>query len=121
MPCRPVPSTLFVFLLAGVLFPVTTAAQDGQNEKDSVESPDATVYLDGLACPFCAYGVEKKLNKLGAIRKMEVQLEKGRVLLAFKEGESLTKKQLQTAVKEAGFTARKIEFPERSSSASSPL
>lgn len=90
-----------------------------QTEKeDDVSSPDVTVYVDGLACPFCAYGLEKKLKKLDAVRKMEVQLEKGRVLLAFKEGQTLTKKEIQQAVKKAGFTARKIEFPNETPSAS---
>jgi len=116
MPCRSVPSAFLIVLLAGALLPGTAAAQNSQNEKDPVKSADATVYVDGLACPFCAYGLEKKLKKLDAIRKMEVQLEKGRVLLAFKDGQSLTKKEIQTAVKEAGFTARTVEFPDETSS-----
>jgi len=118
MACRSVPSAFIIFLLAGALLPVTAVGQNSPNEKDSVASADATVYVDGLACPFCAYGLEKKLKKLGAIQKMEVQLEKGRVLLAFKEEQSLTKEEIQQAVKEAGFTARKVEFPDGTSSPS---
>lgn len=96
------------FLLFAVVGPPLTQAQD----EIEVEIPDATVYVDGLACPFCAYGLEKKLKNLDAIQRMEVQIEKSRVLLAFKEGQSLTKEEIRKAVKKAGFTARKIEFPE---------
>jgi len=101
--------------LLGVALGPSARAQD---RAETVQNPDATVYVDGLACPFCAYGLEKKLKKLDAIRKMEVQLEKGRVLLAFKEEQSLTKEEIQQAVKEAGFTARKVEFPDGTSSPS---
>lgn len=105
-------AALFMALLAMATLAPAAQAQD------KIETPDAEVYVDGLACPFCAYGLEKKLKKLGAIRTMEVQLEKGRVLLTFKEGQSLTKEEIQQAVKKAGFTARKIEFPDETPSAS---
>lgn len=101
-------ATFFLFAVAGGSI---TKAQD----QDKVENPDATVYVDGLACPFCAYGLEKKLKNLDALKTMEVQLEESRVLLAFKKGKSLTKDEIQKAVKKAGFTARKIEFPDEES------
>lgn len=98
-------------LLIGFAVPLSASAQSPQ---DRVASPDATVHVDGLACPFCAYGIEKKMSRLDAVRTLEVQLEEGRVLLAFAEGQSLTKEQIQRAVKEAGFTARRVEFADGS-------
>lgn len=113
---RSVSPLLFVILLAGGAFPSSGQAQDISSDSAQVTSPDAAVYVDGLGCPFCAYGLEKKLKPLGAVEAMEVQLEKGRVLLAFREGESLTEDEIQEAVENAGFTARKIEFPHEMSS-----
>lgn len=104
-PSRLLPA-LFVFLLVAL----GGAPVHAQSSDAELASPDATVYVDGLACPFCAYGVEKKLNTLDAVQKMEVQLEEGRILLAFEEGASLAKEDIQKAVQNAGFTARKIEF-----------
>lgn len=101
---------LLLFLAAAGLAGTPVLAQD------EIATPDAIVYVDGLACPFCAYGIEKKLKNLDAIQQLEVQLEKGRVLLKFREGQTLTKKAIQQAVKKAGFTARKIEFATASSS-----
>ena len=106
-----IPAFVALFLLSFVLTPPAEA-------QDKTQAPDATVYVNGLACPFCAYGLEKKLKNLDAIQKLKVQLEKDRVLLTFKEGQTLTKKEIQQAVKKAGFTARKIEFADASSSAS---
>jgi len=116
MTCRLLIPALFALLLAVATVPSHAVAQDRQGTDAPVESPDATVYVDGMACPFCAYGIEKKLSTLDAVQKLEVQLEEGRILLAFKEGESATEDEIQQAVKNAGFTARKIEFADDSSS-----
>lgn len=97
-------------LLLALLGTIGLATTGLLHAQDDVKTPDATVYVDGLACPFCAYGLEKKLKNLDAIRALEVQLEEGRVLLTFKEGQSLTKEEIQQAVEKAGFTARKIEL-----------
>lgn len=107
-------AAVFVLAAAGP----QARAQDTSSTDEAIENPDAIVYVDGLACPFCAYGLEKKLKNLDALKRMEVQLEEGRVLLAFKTGESLTEEEIQNAVKKAGFTARKIEFPKEEPSAS---
>lgn len=97
-------------LLVSLILGMSPALGQEQEAESSIEDPNATVYVDGIACPFCAYGLEKKLKNLDAIQRMEVQLEEGRVLLAFKEGESATKEDIQAAVENAGFSARKIEF-----------
>lgn len=89
--------------------------------QDEAPTPDAIVYVDGLACPFCAYGIEKKLERLDGVERIEVGIEEGRVLLTFTEDSSPTKDELQQAVKKAGFTARKIEFTDGSASESALL
>jgi len=109
MTARFVVPILFALLVAAV-GPAEVVAQDNSAGEADIASPDATVYVDGMACPFCAYGIEKKLNSLDAVQKMEVQLEEGRVLLSFTEGESATEDDIRQAVTNAGFTARKIEF-----------
>lgn len=111
-------TAILSLLLTGLLALPVQAQETPAQARDEIQTPDATVYVDGLACPFCAYGLEKKLKNLDAIQTMEVQLEKGRVLLTFKENRMLTKDEIQQAVKKAGFTARKIEFADASSSAS---
>jgi mercuric ion binding protein len=114
-------SRLLPALFVCLLVAFGGAPVHAQSSDDERASPDATVYVDGLACPFCAYGIEKKLNTLDDVQKMEVQLEEGRILLAFKEGASLAKEDLQEAVQNAGFTARKIEFSEEASPESPSL
>lgn len=116
MTSRFVVPAFFALLLSVAVLPSSLLAQESQAMDAEVTSPDATVHVDGMACPFCAYGIEKKLKTLDAVQKMEVQLEKGHVLLSFKDGQSATKNEIQQAVKNAGFTARKIEFADEPAS-----
>lgn len=69
---------------------------------------DVVLRVDGLVCPFCAYGVEKKLLGVPAVSRMDILLEEGRVILRLREGERLDWEALRRAVDEAGFTLRKI-------------
>jgi len=61
---RLVTAALFAALLAPVVLAPPVHAQEEASE--DVKNPDVIVYVDGLACPFCAYGIEKKLNDLDA-------------------------------------------------------
>ena len=69
-----------------------------------------TVRVDGLACPFCAYGLEKKLKKIESVDKLEIKINEGIVMLYFKEGAKIDKDVITKKVKEAGFTPRELQI-----------
>lgn len=62
--------------------------------------------VDGLACPFCAFGIEKRLNKVDGVTDIEVDVGKSVVRVTLQEGKTLTEDRARQAVKEAGFTLR---------------
>ena len=64
--------------------------------------------VDGLACPYCAYGVEKKLKAIDGVEKVHVDLDKGLVTVDVKEGTELTDAQMQQLFQDAGFTFRSM-------------
>ena len=64
--------------------------------------------VDGLACPYCAYGVEKKLKAIDGVEKVQVDLDKGLVTVDVKEGTELTEPQMQQLFQDAGFTFRSM-------------
>ena len=70
------------------------------------------LYVDGLACPFCAYGIEKELAGLAAVNRVEIDINRGVVLVTLEEGASITEALFRKAVHNAGFTLRKVEGPE---------
>ena len=68
------------------------------------------IHVDGLACPFCAYGLEKKLLGLDGTREIKIYMDKGIVTAAFNDSSSVTVKSIEQAVKDAGFTPNKYNI-----------
>lgn len=67
-----------------------------------------TVYsirVDGLACPYCAYGIEKKLNELDRVKFIDMDLDKGIVTVESYDVK-LNEKQLKQLFQDSGFTYR---------------
>jgi mercuric ion binding protein len=72
------------------------------------QSNELILRVDGLACPFCAYGLEKKVMKLEGIQSYDVDMKKGEVYIGLKDNADISIDTLKKAVKEAGFTLRSI-------------
>ena len=45
------------------------------------------IRVDGLACPYCAYGIEKKLDQIDGVKFLDLDLEKGIVELPLADAE----------------------------------
>lgn len=71
-----------------------------------VKRVDLTVA--GLACPFCAYGLEKKLEGIEGVKSIEILLEEGIATVIFEASHIYPHDALKRAVKEAGFTLEDI-------------
>lgn len=65
--------------------------------------------VDGLACPFCAYGIEKKLGAVEGVQSVATHIKDGVVIVIMKEGVTLDEATAGKAVKGAGFKLRKLE------------
>ena len=70
---------------------------------------EVRVYVDGLACPFCTFGIEKSLKKVPGIVSLETTIRTGLVRIQMEPGASLDPAALNEAVKKAGFTPSRIE------------
>lgn len=68
-----------------------------------------TVEVDGLACPFCAYGLEKKMVEVSGVETVEVDLAAGTALVTAAPGESVAVSEVPETVRQAGFTAGAIQ------------
>lgn len=65
--------------------------------------------VDGLACPYCAYGIEKKLRQIDGVENIDVDLENGMVSVSTHEGVVLDEARMRQLFKDAGFTYRSME------------
>ncbi len=90
-----------VLLVLLFLFPLLSFAEKA-TQKISIK-------VEGLYCPFCAYGIEKQLKKLKGFKKVEINLKHGVAELHVKPGMSITDQAIQQAVEDAGFDSATIE------------
>lgn len=60
--------------------------------------------VTGLACPFCAYSLEKNLKKLPEVESAEVNLANSSARVVIKADHSANVEQIKQAVVNAGFT-----------------
>lgn len=65
--------------------------------------------VDGLACPFCAYGVEKKLNNSQGVEAIDIRINEGVVLVTVTENAGFDRARAERIVQEAGFTLSGFE------------
>jgi copper chaperone CopZ len=88
---------LFAFLMAGFL--IVGARAQGSNTVYAVQA-------NGLACPFCAYGIEKQFRSMKGVDKVETDIASGTVKVTMKSGATMDEQTAKKAVEAAGFTMR---------------
>ncbi len=65
--------------------------------------------VDGLACPFCAYGIEKKLGAIEGVQSLDVDIRKGAVIVHMAADAILDQAAAERAVTDAGFDLRSFD------------
>ncbi|ORE88799.1 heavy metal transport/detoxification protein [Oceanococcus atlanticus] len=67
--------------------------------------------VDGLACPYCAYGIEKKLKQIDGVdhESLDIDLNTGLVRVRVADGVTLSDERLRQLFSDAGVTFRSVE------------
>lgn len=92
-----------------------------QKLKSEIPLKDAIVIrVDGLSCPFCAYGLEKKLKAIKGVKTIKISIKKGMAFVIPKKNAKISDKDFLKAVKEAGFTLKEIKRPKQKKQKASP-
>lgn len=76
----------------------------------SAEIKSIEIKVDGLTCPFCVFGVEKKLKALDEIESVNTNLKSGMIEVALKQGKAVDIDRLNEAVRKSGFTPGDIKI-----------
>ncbi len=87
-----------------LLLTQTAIAQSFESSAERI-----TLRVDGLSCPFCAYGLEKKLKSFQGVSNLDIKVNDGLAAMDVRSGTMLTDDQLKKAVRDAGFTLRSIK------------
>lgn len=96
---------LIVFTISSNLF--------SQNTPNQTNRTFIKIEVKGLACPYCAYGLEKDLKKVEGIDFIEIELKEGLVYTSVPTDLKPTEEKLKKVVEDSGFTAGDIEFSEQ--------
>ena len=65
--------------------------------------------VNGMVCPFCAQGIEKRISKMDATKAVFVDLKAKTVAVEPKDGASLDQKAIAAEIKDAGYDVVKME------------
>ena len=88
---------IYLIILTLLLFLVSAVQAKGQEER-------VIIKVAGLYCPFCSYGLEKHIKKIKGFSKIKINIKKGTAEVDFKPGTQVSKKSIETAVEDAGFS-----------------
>lgn len=82
--------------------------------------PRYRIEVDGLACPFCAYGIEKQLQRIEGVAELTTDIGAGAVIVTMQEGHTLERSRVAQAVDRAGFTLGGFERIDAASGGATP-
>ncbi len=90
-----------IIIIASLLFSVNL---DAQTKKKNKERDQFSVQVDGLGCPFCAFGLEKKFKELNGIKDLVIEIETGVMDFSYPSANVLTIDAVAQQVLDAGYT-----------------
>ncbi len=87
--------TQFLLIIVSfLLFPVTNASAQITEVKQTVF---------GMDCSPCAHGLEKRIKKMDGVKSASVSLNDGQLTASFTDDNTLTLKEIRSAIKNSGF------------------
>ena len=81
-----------------------------QEQTELASEQKVRVRVDGLSCPFCAYGLEKKLLEIDGVKSVEISIDDAEALLTLDKEVEIAEETIKKEVKDAGFTPREIVY-----------
>ncbi|WP_235843282.1 heavy-metal-associated domain-containing protein [Maribacter hydrothermalis] len=88
--------SIIVSVIVMLMMVTTAVAQEGRDK--------FMVQVDGLGCPFCAYGLEKKFKEFKGIKNVKIDIETGDFSFSYPAEKALTLTDVEKQVEKAGYT-----------------
>lgn len=88
--------SIIISALLTLMVVFSAVAQDGKDK--------FMVQVDGLGCPFCAYGLEKKFKEFKGIKNVKIDIETGDFSFSYPAEKALTLADVEKQVEKAGYT-----------------
>lgn len=85
-----------------------SSAEAPAGHEHPLPADQAEVHIQGMACPFCVFNVEKKLREVPGVRSVVTDLESGVSRVEFQGEEAVAPEALWRKAEKSGFTPRKV-------------
>lgn len=99
---------LFVYIILLLTIGYSTSL-NAQSDKEQ-ERIYVKIEIKGMACPYCAFGMEKELKQVAGVDKVEIELQQGLAYISTPINQKPTKESLEKIITDSGFTVGKIEY-----------
>jgi len=77
---------------------------------DQAGNQIAVISVTGMVCDFCARGIEKTFQKDAGFKKIDVDLNTGKVLIAYAPSTEIIKKEIEKKILSNGQTVTDIQI-----------
>lgn len=112
---------LVVFIALLVTFPAMAGANKDNNTIKTIEGKESPlqavkeyrIRVDGIACSYCAYGIEKKFKNMAGVKFVNIDFKKGIVSICTLDNVDFNEDFLEKTFKGAGFTYRSKKVAEQ--------
>ena len=107
--------TRYIILLICSFFSLSLSAQSDQTTDQTEISPSSDriyirIEIKGLACPYCAYGMEKELKEISGVEKVDIELKTGLAYISTPTEMKPSAEDLEKIIVNAGFSVGKIDY-----------
>lgn len=110
---RPTWTGAATLLLVALVVPRAVEAEPVSSSAATPSEPTPEIVemvVPGLSCPFCAYGLEKRLQQeIEDLSDLEIEAATGKVTFRVADGSKLSDEDLRTIVRKAGFSVEELE------------
>jgi len=93
-----------IFVMFAVLFAAVSL------EAQKADRDNYKIMVDGLGCPFCAYGLEKKFKDFKGIKNVKIDVETGEFTFTYPSDKPLSVDKVAKQVDLAGYTPISTEI-----------
>ena len=101
--------SLFILVLS-LSFSSEANAQSKQSDEKRIY---IKIEIKGLACPYCAFGMEKELKEISGVEQVDIELKAGLAYISTPIEQKPTKEKIGRVITDAGFTVGKIEYSDK--------
>ena len=103
-------------MLMAFVVGITSFCASAQNDLAEPSQQTKTyvkIQVDGMACPFCSYGIEKKVRKLDGSADFYVEINDGWITFSVPSDKKPSVTDFEKLITEAGFIARTVEYSDK--------